>query len=181
MNPTRRITTRSLVLRPLVAGDARRLLDMSREACARRWLPSQVLADDLHAAKVLDHLVESFDLAASPRTNAFVFGVEEQATGRLVGHVGLSPLVDAVEVGFGLETTAQGKGYAREGVAAACAWGLKTFSLPAILGVTDAENIASQRVLTGCGFCRTAEKTMVFQGAERPVVLFEIRNRSVGA
>ena len=60
---------------------------------------------------------------ASPTTNAFVFGVEEKATGRLIGHVGLSPFFDAAEVGFGIATSEQKKGYATKGVARVCAWG----------------------------------------------------------
>ncbi len=172
-----RIETPSLVLRPLVPGDTRRMLEMSQEACARRWLPSQVYRDEPHAAAGIGYLIDQFDLNASPKTNAFVFGVEERATGRLIGHAGLSPLFDTVEVGFGIATTEQRKGYATEAVAGVCAWGLERFSLPEIVGVTDAENLASQRVLIRCGFSRKEEKMMCLQGVDRPVIIFEIRKR----
>ena len=98
-------------------------------------------------------------------------------TGRLVGHVGLSPLFDTVEVGFGIAASEQRKGYATEGVARVCAWELERFSLPAIIGVTDKENGASQRVLLRCGFSRKEEKRMRLQGVDRPVIIFEIRNK----
>ena len=165
------------MLRPLTLSDTRRMLEMSQEDCARRWLPSQVYRDERHAANVIKYLIEQFDLDARPTTNAFVFGVEEKATGRLIGHVGLSPLFDTVEVGFGIATSEQRKGYATEGVARVCAWGLERFSLPAIVGVTDEENVASQGVLTRCGFSRKEEKMMRFQGVDRPVIIFEIRNK----
>src|SRR4029077_16009427 len=98
-----------------------------------------------------------------------------------IGHVGLSPFFDTVgvgvEVGFGIATSEQSKGYVTEGVARVCAWGLERFSLPAIVGVTDEANVASQRVLIRCGFSRKEEKVMRFQGVDRPVVVFELRKK----
>ena len=162
------------MLRPLVPGDSQRMLEMSQEDCARQWLPSQVYRDEQHAATAIQYLIGQFNLDASPTTNAFVFGVQEKVTGRLVGHVGLSPVFDSVEVGFGIATSEQGKGYATEAVGRACAWGLERFPIPAILGITDEENIASQKVLMHCGFRRREKKMMHFQGVDRPVVIFEL-------
>ena len=172
-----RIETPSLVLRPLVLGDTQRMLEMSQEDCARQWLPSQIYRDERHAGTAIEYLIGQFNLDASPTTNAFVFGVEEKVTGRLIGHVGLSPLFDTVEVGFGIATSEQRKGYATEGVARVCAWGLERFSLPAIVGVTDKANVASQRVLIRCGFNRKEEKLMRLQGVDRPAVVFELRKK----
>ena len=177
MSTVLRIETPSLVLRPLVPGDTQRMLEMSQENCARQWLPSQVYRDERHAGTAIEYLIGQFNLDASPTTNAFVFGVEEKVTGRLIGHVGLSPFVDGVEVGFGIATSEQRKGYATEGVARVCAWGLERFSLLAILGVTDEVNVASQRVLIRCGFSRKEEKVMLFQALYRPVVVFELRKK----
>ncbi len=177
MSTSVRIETPSLVLRPFTLGDTRRMLEMSQEDCARRWLPSQVCADERHATTVIEYLIGQFNLDANPTKNAFVFGIEKKPTGRLIGHVGLSPLVDTVEVGFGIAASEQRKGYAAEGVTGVCAWGLERFSLPEIVGVTDEENVASQRVLIRCGFSRKEEKMMRFQGADRPVIIFEIRSK----
>jgi hypothetical protein len=84
-----RLETPSLVLRPLVLGDSQRMFEMSQEDCARQWLPSQIYRDERHAATAIQYLMGQFSLDASPATNAFVFGVEEKVTGRLIGHVGL--------------------------------------------------------------------------------------------
>jgi len=170
------IETPSLVLRPLTLGDTRRMLEMSQEDCARAWLPSQVYRDEQHATTGIEYLIDQFDLDATPRSNAFVFGIEEMVTGELIGHVGLSPLYDSVEVGFGIATSKQRKGCATEAVSRACAWGLERFSLPVILGVTDEENVASQGVLIRCGFHLKEQKRMCLQGVDRPVIIFEIRN-----
>ena len=169
------LETPSLVLRPLALSDTSPILEMSQEQSARRWLPSQVYRDERHAAAGVEYLMKQFDLAANPRTNAFVLGIEEKASGRLIGHVGLSPLFDTVEVGFGIAESEQGKGHATEAVAWACAWALEYFSLLAIIGVTDAENLASQRVLLRSGFRWKEERMMRFQGVDRPVVIYEIR------
>jgi RimJ/RimL family protein N-acetyltransferase len=162
-------------LRTFTLGDVPAILAMSQEDCARRWLPSQVCRDAAHAAELTNWLIQQFDLRVTPTTNAFVFGVEEKTSGRLVGHVGLSPLFDSVEVGFGIAAAVQGKGYAKEAVTMACKWAFRQFSLPAILGVTDYGNVASQRVLARCGFRKTEERLMRMQGAERRVVIFELK------
>ena len=173
------LETRSLLLRPLAPSDVEPMLAMSREDCARKWLPSQVYRDVAHAASAVDWLIRQFDLQMTPRTNAFVFGVADKATGRLIGHVGLSPLFNGVEIGFGIATSVQGRGYAAEAVSRACAWGFEQFSISAILGVTDEENVASQRVLRRCGFRRKEEKVMSFQGVERSVIVFELAEMSI--
>lgn len=174
------LETPSLVLRPLALSDTPRILEMSQEECARRWLPSQVYRDKRQAAVGVKYLIKQFDLRTNPKTNIFVFGIQKRATGRLIGHVGLSPLFNTVEVGFGIAESEQGKGYATEAVSRACVWALGQFSLPAILGVTDAGNLASQRVLLRSGFRRKEEKRMRFQGVERPVVIYEFTGERSG-
>src|SRR4029079_14203792 len=91
---------------------------------------------------------------------------------------GLSPVFDGVEVGFGIATSELGKGYATEAVSRACAWGFERFSLLAILGITDAENVASQRVLRRCGFRRKEEKMMRLQGVERSAIVIELTEKN---
>ena len=91
----------------------------------------------------------------------------------------MSPLFDDVEIGFGIAMSEQRKGYAAEAVSRVCAWGFERFSLSAILGVTDEENVASQRVLRRCGFGKKEEKVMRFQGVERSVIIFELAEKNV--
>src|SRR4030095_5544516 len=94
------LETRSLLLRPFAPSDVEPRVAMSQEHCARKWLPSQVYRDEAHAASAVDWLIRQFDLQMTPKTNAFVFGVEDKATARLIGHVGFSPVVDSVGGGF---------------------------------------------------------------------------------
>ena len=138
----------------------------------RAWLPSQVYRDEVHAASVLAFLISQFSAPSDPRIGPYVLGIELRSTGELVGHVGLSPFGDAVEVGFAIESRHQRKGFATEAVREACDWASDVFSLESILGITAARNVASQRVLVGAGFARQTDKVMRFQGMEQPVLFF---------
>lgn len=169
------IETDLLRLRTFTQDDVPAVLAMSQEDCARRWLPSQVYRDEAHAAKTVNWLIQQFDVRTTPMNNVFVFGIEEKASGRLIGHVGLSPLFDSVEVGFGIATAVQGRGYATQAVTAACDWAFSQFALSAILGVTDEENVTSQRVLRRCGFHSKEKRSMCLQGTDRPVEIFELQ------
>lgn len=169
--------TASLLLRPFRPEDAPKVFRMSREHRSRRWLPSQVYRDEAHAASVLAHLIAQVADPADPRRGPYVLGIELLATGDLIGHVGLSPLGEGVEIGFAIERAQERRGYATEAVRAMCAWAIGTFPLFAILGVTDAGNTASQRTLVRAGFVRHNETVQRFQGREQPVVVFAFPGR----
>jgi ribosomal-protein-alanine N-acetyltransferase len=167
------IETHALALRRFVPGDARKMFLMSQEEGMRTWLPSQVYRDATHAASVLDYLIAQYDLDAGPTSKPIVLGIEHKATRGLIGHVGLSPIFETVEVGFGIKRSEHRKGYATEAVSAMCAWAMQQFDLPAILGITATENIASQGVLLRSGFYQKEKRVMRFQGVEKPVLIFE--------
>jgi RimJ/RimL family protein N-acetyltransferase len=145
---------------------------MSQEEGMRVWLPSQVYRDEAHAASVLAFLISQYSVPADPKVGPYVLGVQLRSTGELVGHVGLSPLGEAVEVGFAIENSRQRKGIATEAVHAACHWASDMFSLETILGITAAQNVASQGVLLRAGFTRQKDEVMRFQGLEQPVMFF---------
>ncbi len=143
----------------------------------RNWLPSQVYRDEAHAASVLASLISQYSVPADPTVGSYVLGVQVRSAGELVGHVGFGPLDEAVEVGFAIESVHQRKGIATEAVRAACEWAADAFSIATILGVTAAQNSASQGVLLRAGFARQKEEVMRFQGREQPVVFFALTRR----
>ena len=167
-----RIETASLKLSTLVPSDAPKLFQMSREEGMRTWLPSQVYRDEAHAAAVLDFLISQYSIPADPRIGPYVLGVQLANADDLIGHVGFSPLGDAVEVGFAIELAHQRKGIATEAVRAACEWATDAFTIGTLLGVTSTQNRASQSVLARAGFARLKEEVMRFQGSEQRVVFF---------
>ena len=56
------------------------------------------------------------------------------------------------EIGYGIDDEFQGRGYATEAVKLALAWAFSHPGVAAVEAETDPDNIASQKVLTKCGF-----------------------------
>jgi RimJ/RimL family protein N-acetyltransferase len=170
------VLTARLALRPFVPGDAAKLFRMSQEESMRTWLWSQVYRDEPHAASVLAFLISQYG-EADPAVAPYVLGVQLRESGELIGHVGFSPLGEAVEVGFAIENVHQRKGIATEAVRAACEWALGEFSLAKIIGVASAENTASRGVLSRAGFAWQKEELMRLQGRVQPVIFFAFDGR----
>lgn len=61
----------------------------------------------------------------------------------------------SAEIGYGISDEYQGNGYATEAVSAVVNWALRQSGVESITAETQAENIASVRVLEKCGFIRT--------------------------
>jgi RimJ/RimL family protein N-acetyltransferase len=89
-----------------------------------------------------------------------VWTLIERDTGELVGTILLLRLdnTDEYEVGYHLRRDRWGQGYATEAAAGAIAYGFDKMGLTRVVGVTDPENIASQRVLEKCGLVRDGER-----------------------
>jgi RimJ/RimL family protein N-acetyltransferase len=94
------------------------------------------------------------------------WAVEEKASGRFAGEVGLGnfkrevepPLGDDPEAGWVLMPWAHGKGYATEAMSAALAWS-DAHLQKATVCIMAPENPASIRVAEKCGFRKFAEGT----------------------
>ncbi len=170
------LATTSLLLRHFTTDDATRVLALSREPGARMWLPSQVYRDLAHAESVIADLVAAYEDPGTPRGGPYALAIEHRADGVLVGHVGFSPFENEVEIGFGIAEAYQRRGYATEATAAAVKWTLARFGLARIIGVTAADNVASQRTLLRAGFAHSRSGTMMFQGVHRTVSTYIIAN-----
>lgn len=140
----------------------------------RNWLSNQVYNNEAHAAAVLTFLMSQYETSGNPENVPLVLGVQLKSSFDLVGHVGLSPLNNSVEVGFAIEQCQQRNGFASEAVRAMCLGAKAAFSIPAIIGVTDPNNIASQRTLLRAGFIRKQQRVMKFQGEAQTVFIFEL-------
>ena len=90
----------------------------------------------------------------------------ENADGKQVGELcfkGLSADGTA-EIGYGILPDFQNRGYATEAVKAVTDWALSQPGVNCITAETEADNLASQKVLLNCGFLATGE-----QGEEGPL------------
>jgi [ribosomal protein S5]-alanine N-acetyltransferase len=148
-----------VALRRFTPADAPRLFAMSQQRGLRAWIPDQVYADERQAREVLLHLIAQYDSPHAARQDPVVLGVCLRDGGDLVGHVGLSPIADGVEIGYAIDDAQQGRGLATEAVAAMTDWGFQTLALPAVDGIVARDNIASCRVLEKAGFVLVGEAT----------------------
>ena len=168
------LDTRSLLIRQVVLDDARDLLVLSNEQMFRAWLPSQVYSDESHARSALEFLIGQYSTPANPRQGAYVLVIEHKADRTLIGHVGLSPIDDDVEIGFAIAQRYQGHGLAVEAIVAASRWAFETFGLDRILSITSSANIASKRALVRAEFAHQGDKVMRFQGTEQSVSVYAL-------
>jgi ribosomal-protein-alanine N-acetyltransferase len=80
--------------------------------------------------------------------------VVETPSGLVVGGIGFHgpPRSGEVEIGYGIVPTRQGRGYATEAVSTLASLALTMPEVVAVVASTDADNVASQRVLEKAGF-----------------------------
>jgi RimJ/RimL family protein N-acetyltransferase len=106
-----------------------------------------------------DAMVERID-ACFDRLGYGLWAVEEKTTGTFVGYVGLAPatfeahFTPAVEVGWRLDRSHWGQGYASEAARAAVADGFERIGLEEIVSFTAVINHRSERVMQKIGMTR---------------------------
>jgi RimJ/RimL family protein N-acetyltransferase len=84
-----------------------------------------------------------------------IWAVDERETGRLVGRIGLSYhrlWPDEPELGWKLDPTVWGRGYATEAGAAGLAYAFETLRVPRVVSIIHPENEPSIRVAERLGF-----------------------------
>jgi [ribosomal protein S5]-alanine N-acetyltransferase len=166
------ISTSRLLLRPFLLADVPKVFAMSLEAGIGRWMPDQVYRDEAHAEEVVRALMAFTADAPDPKVRPYVLGIEERATGDVIGHVGLSAARGSVEIGYAIEDRRCGHGLATEAVRAMSEWGLGALSLPEVLGIVEAENAPSRRVLEKAGFVIDREEVKLVAGRSRTNVIY---------
>lgn len=168
------IATTSLTLRPFTPADTSQVFAMSQQAGLRAWIPDQVYADEDEAARVLRHLIDQYGNPEAPVKAPLVLGVCLRSTGALIGHVGLSPAGEAVEIGYAIDDAHQGRGLATEAVRAMADWGIRTFALPGIDAFVASDNAGSCKVLEKAGFALRGEAMQSMHGVVRLVRTYRI-------
>ncbi|MBT0082724.1 GNAT family N-acetyltransferase [Vibrio alginolyticus] len=73
-------------------------------------------------------------------------------TGEKIGVIGLRVLDSETEVGFLIHTRFHGKGYGTESLKALLRWAYKLYDIRLFNAVVTEGNVASEKVLTKCGF-----------------------------
>ena len=100
--------------------------------------------------------------------------IAEPQTSQLIGDIGLYLTEDSsyAEIGFTLAKSAQGRGYATAAVEATLALTLTKTSVPKLLGITDARNEASIRLLSRVGMQQIECRQSMFKGESCTELVF---------
>lgn len=162
MLPT--LKTERLLIRPFEAKDAKAVYLLTQEAAYAKWLPNQVYADETEASQVLSFLISQYVEPLDPREKPLVFAVAHLSQGKVIGHVGLSPLNGEVEIGYAMSERETGKGLATEAVTCVSRWAIRRLQLANIAGIVEVSNVASLRVLEKTGYQLKKEVEQLHQG-----------------
>jgi [ribosomal protein S5]-alanine N-acetyltransferase len=142
------IETPRLIIRPLTAEDAEPLADL--------WTDPQVTAfmgGPRERATLLASFTEDARLNAPPRFD--LWPVVEKASGRLIGHCGLTDKEidgrEEVELVYLLAVSAWGKGYASEAAGALRDYAFGPLGLARLVSLIEPENAASAHVAEKAG------------------------------
>ena len=171
------ISSTRLLLRPFVLADVPKVFAMGDEDGIRRWIPDQVYRDQEHAELVVRALIAHTDNEPDPRVRPYVLGIVHTETAALIGHVGLSPARGSVEIGYAIEQRLQGHGFATEAVTAMSRWAASELSLPEVLGIVEADNVRSCRVLEKAGYVRGREEAKQANGRVATIVVYRYGER----
>jgi 8-oxo-dGTP diphosphatase len=155
------IETGRLRMRSLRDGDLADLVALAGNWQVARWLATmphpytEADGQEWIARVQRDH--------ATDRPHRFAIALKE--ADRLIGGVGLDGSAgdgsDEPALGYWLGQPYWGNGYAREAVAAVIDYGLRTLGRASIRAYTDPSNLASQRVLLGCGLKEVGEIELI--------------------
>ncbi len=167
------IHTSTLILREFTNEDVPKVYGMSLESGIRDWIPDQVYRNEDHAMEILEYLMAQYRSLHSPASEPCVLAVCLRDSGRLIGHVGLSPLRGCAEIGYAIEESEQRRGYATQAVSAITRWGHQTFMLPTIFGIVAGANTGSCRVLEKSGFALIKEQSGSLHGWQGVIRTYE--------
>jgi aminoglycoside 6'-N-acetyltransferase len=170
-DPARPWRSERLVLRRLCSADLDRFAAYRADAELGRYQGWAPMAREASAAFIAE-------MAQAP---AFVVGewlqlaIADRAGDGLIGDVGVH-LNDAAtaEIGFTLAREWHGRGLGREAVQALIAMLFERTAVQRIIGITDARNTASARLMTAAGMRHAMTQDAVFRGEPCVEWTFEV-------
>lgn len=132
--------------------------------------------DTMPDEKAAGFLTHMSDAVLLERGEWSQIGIALRETDALIGDIGIHVSEDGTEaeVGFSLNRSRQGQGLAKEAVEAAIAMLFDATGVQKIVGITDARNEPSIRLLQRLGMQQTATLDTTFQGEPCIEYVFEL-------
>lgn len=155
------LTTERLKLRLFTMNDIEDLFAITNETDIFRYFPTKIGWTIEKTERSIFHQIQHWDKYGYGQ-----LAVTLADSGQLMGWCGLEflPETNETEVGYLLSKAFWGKGYATEAAKVSVKFGIENIGLKEIIGLTDPENIASQKVLQKCGM--TFTRRQVYFGME---------------
>jgi RimJ/RimL family protein N-acetyltransferase len=159
-----RLSTSRLYLRPLGASDVDAYATMMADADVTRYLGDGRTLDRAEAWRQLALFIGHWELRGFG-----MWGVEERESGRFLGRIGCYEPEGwpGFEIGYVLARDAWGRGYAREGVAAALTFAQRVLGKTDVISLIRPANTASIAVAASLGARRTGR--VEFFGGESAI------------
>ena len=164
-----RLETPRLVLRGFTPADVEPYLQMLADPEVARFLGDGRPLSRVDAWRQLATIIGHWELRGFG-----LWAVEERASGRLIGRIGCHEPEGwpGFELGYALARDAWGKGYAREGAAAALTFARRELGRDAIISLIRPANSASIAVAEHFGARRTG--SVEFFGAPTDVYTYPV-------
>ncbi|WP_239097289.1 GNAT family N-acetyltransferase [Asanoa ferruginea] len=156
LHPTYPVQTERLRLRPLTAADTDALLAYRSRADVCRYVPFEPMDKDVIAQRLATHWATT---ALTDEGQSLTLGIELAETGELVGDVILffhSLTHLGGEIGYVVNPSFEGNGYATEAARAMLRLGFDDLGLHRIIGRIDERNEPSAKVLRRLGLRQEA-------------------------
>ena len=167
--PPPRLETSRLWLRPFRQDDLDAYFGMTSDAETMRFMKRRTETRD-EARDSLAFVADHWE-----RLGYGLWAAEEKRSGELVGRIGLlqPPGWPGLEVGWLVERSRWGEGFAPEGARASLDWGFETLPDDRILSLIQPANRASIRVAEKLG--ERFDRSMSFQGFDVSVYAIDRR------
>ena len=168
-----RLETARLIIRPFELQDAEEFHGIVSQPEVMRYLPEEVMSLD-EVKSIISWLNDGYRKNTPECIMKFTLAVILKESGRLIGWCGLGPLdfsPSEIEIFYGLSSDYWGKGIATEAARAVLHYGFDTIGLDQIVAVTNAENVASIKVIQNLGLTfrrkvgKLPEKHSAYEGS----------------
>lgn len=158
--------TDRLIIRKFDESMAQAVHELSVDPDNRRFQPDEVFETTEDALGAIRYLSANYGSVSAPQ----VYPVILKEKNCNIGHVELVPLGNGEwEIGYHIGHSFTRKGYASEAVKTFLPVMMEMFGLTYVMGICDAQNIASRGVMEKCGFIKEFEGNGQYHGEEKPV------------
>jgi RimJ/RimL family protein N-acetyltransferase len=140
--------TPRLILRRFTAEDAPLILQLNSDPDIVKYVHERMLETEEEARDIIINII----LPQYPN-NLGRWAMHTKANNEFIGWCGLKhiPAKNEIDLGYRLNKSAWGKGFATEAAEHTLAYGFNTLQLPLIVGKAHVDNIASLKILEKIG------------------------------